>query len=43
MTWKWAPPTRYTFRRNTASTMKDLISDLIIFDIILQLRSNLHF
>ena len=25
MTRRWAPPTRYTFRRNTASIMKDLI------------------
>ena len=25
MTWRWAPPTRYTLRRNTASIMKDLI------------------
>jgi len=25
MTWRWAPPTRYMLRRNTASIMKGLV------------------
>jgi len=28
MTRRWAPPTRYTLRRNTASIMKDLVLSL---------------
>ena len=30
MTWRWAPPTHYMLRRNTASMMKDLIGFTII-------------
>jgi len=29
MTWKWAPPTRCTLRRNTASIMKGLVFVLV--------------
>jgi len=30
MTRKWAPPTRYTLRRNTASVMKGFVYALVV-------------